>query len=988
MRLPEVRILKLNPIIRSSADREKPLKNPKMIPTHLLQRALAAAAIVSGAHATVNVQAYWKMDDTTVGILPTDSVNDWDFTGRWSATGTTPATASPAPGSTAYTTFAAAGFWEPKNPGGTAIPVVADNYGFEMWFRVPAPSLGNTATLITLGNVDGSPCLVLNDGGTGLHASLRNQSYVGDAKPVSAGVWHHTAWVTTDGTTHIYLDGQEVASTTNVGTPSPVIHLGINPGGGRLFTGDIDEVRYFTFASGQFTAKDLLYVPSRFRDEGATATFGAANLSTDQVSEFRLGGAIQDFVTVSETDGLSVVAGTAPKHLISISQEGPLATGTYPLISYEGTLGGLGFGGLALAPLSGRISATLVNNTTDSTIDFQVTGAASGVTTWTATGGSTWDVGLSSNWKFNVGGAATQFFSGDSVTFNDSAPDTAVTLSGTITPYDVTIENPTKNYTFAGAGIGGSAIVYKSGAGTVTFNNPNTYSGGTQIDEGVVIVGTGGGLGTGAVMNEGSVIFDHTGEVVIPGGLSGSGAFEKKGTGALTLGGNSSYAGILLTAGTIKSGNPNSLGDTSQPMNVAAGTALDVNGFGFGSKPLVVQGSGIAGEGVVTNSGPGQESAVTSLTLAGDATIGGTGRWDVRGAGSILDGNFKLTKTGTNHVSVVNTTVTLKDIDADGGRLTFEYGTNMDDSRPGVITVHSGGSLGFGDYGNPITCTKPIVLAGGLLATTSGDGNGNAVVASPVTLSTGSNPVGPWNGSTLTLSGTVSGPGSLSKTDTGTLALLAAPTYTGDTEVVSGTLSLAIAGLSDSSTVRLGAAATLSLGFAGNDTVNALYIDGVQQPVGVYTSAHASGRFAGSGGLNVLTGPSANAYTDWETANGITGAGSTVDSDGDGLANGIEFVVGGDPSGPNSDSNALRPVVSSDATTLKVVFRRTAASAGYAPKVEYGSDLSGWTAAVNGTAGVAITTDADFFGAGIDRVTVNIPRSGAKMFARLRVDIP
>jgi autotransporter-associated beta strand protein len=134
-------------------------------------------------------------------------------------------------------------------------------------------------------------------------------------------------------------------------------------------------------------------------------------------------------------------------------------------------------------------------------------------------------------------------------------------------------------------------------------------------------------------------------------------------------------------------------------------------------------------------------------------------------------------------------------------------------------------------------------------------------------------------------------------------------------------------------------------------------------------------------------------YSNWETANGITGAGGNADSDGDGIPNGIEFVIGGDPSGPNSGSSSLLPTATVDATSLTFVFRRTDDSASFTPRVRYGSSLSvgGWTTAQNGVNGVVITEENNFYNASTDRVTVIIPRSlagGPKLFARLEVEIP
>lgn len=120
-------------------------------------------------------------------------------------------------------------------------------------------------------------------------------------------------------------------------------------------------------------------------------------------------------------------------------------------------------------------------------------------------------------------------------------------------------------------------------------------------------------------------------------------------------------------------------------------------------------------------------------------------------------------------------------------------------------------------------------------------------------------------------------------------------------------------------------------------------------------------------------------------------AGAGLDSDSDGIPNGIEFVIDGDPSGPGSGSLALLPTLSVDATCLNFVFRLTDAPAQLNPFVQNGSNPAGWTAAAGGVNGVIIEVSNDCFAVGIDRVTVRIPRSlvvETKRFARLRVDVP
>lgn len=131
-------------------------------------------------------------------------------------------------------------------------------------------------------------------------------------------------------------------------------------------------------------------------------------------------------------------------------------------------------------------------------------------------------------------------------------------------------------------------------------------------------------------------------------------------------------------------------------------------------------------------------------------------------------------------------------------------------------------------------------------------------------------------------------------------------------------------------------------------------------------------------------------YSGWADTNGLSGADREADADPDkdGLANAVEFVIGGDPRQP-VDSAKAPTVQPGPSGTLEVVFPRTDASAYLNPGVEHDSDLSGtWTPAVAGTGGVTVVVDNNFYDGTTDRVTVRIPAAGVRNFARLRVTVP
>jgi len=308
--------------------------------------------------------------------------------------------------------------------------------------------------------------------------------------------------------------------------------------------------------------------------------------------------------------------------------------------------------------------------------------------------------------------------------------------------------------------------------------------------------------------------------------------------------------------------------------------------------------------------------------------------------------------------------------------------------------------MAFGDGG-----TGGGLILNGFTQTLSDIGNHNGNTSATIVGSspTASALIVDYNGAGRTFTGAIGGGGdfgnlSFTKSGTGALTLDGLVQYSGDTTVSNGTLGLAVTGLDDTSAVNIDGAGILDLIHGSSDTVNELYFDGVLQAAGTW-GATGSGaaniddtRFSGTGVLDVTTGATGSTYDAYETANNIVGAGPDVDSDGDGISNGIEFVIGGvsDP-GVGQNDLAKLPTATVDSTDLVFVFRRTDDSSGFNPFVEYGSDLMGWDEAEAGEGGVTIFEDDDAIDVGIDEVTVTIPRSligTSTGFARLRVIIP
>ena len=109
--------------------------------------------------------------------------------------------------------------------------------------------------------------------------------------------------------------------------------------------------------------------------------------------------------------------------------------------------------------------------------------------------------------------------------------------------------------------------------------------------------------------------------------------------------------------------------------------------------------------------------------------------------------------------------------------------------------------------------------------------------------------------------------GALTKSGAGTLALNGANTYSGDTTVQAGTLSLGSAFLSNTADVFLTTGSTLNLNFgSSSDIIDSLFINGISQAVGKWGAmGNANADFqtsiiTGTGLLQVTTAPLAGDY--------------------------------------------------------------------------------------------------------------------------------
>ncbi len=213
---------------------------------------------------------------------------------------------------------------------------------------------------------------------------------------------------------------------------------------------------------------------------------------------------------------------------------------------------------------------------------------------------------------------------------------------------------------------------------------------------------------------------------------------------------------------------------------------------------------------------------------AGNAgNIGGTGSLTKSGAGILKIGN---SKTASPTEPMLNTFSGGTIID--GGELWLEP-TSHTGLGSGSVTLNAGILRLY-----RINAANALIVNGGKLYTQNGFGNN---WNGPVTLNT-TLPIEPFHG--LTIGGIVSGVGGLTvQTNTNTVTLTAANTYTGPTSVTAGVLKC-------NSPNSLGGGALsitggkLNLSFTGTKTVSSMTLGGIAQTTpGTYGSVASGANF-------------------------------------------------------------------------------------------------------------------------------------------------
>lgn len=379
-----------------------------------------------------------------------------------------------------------------------------------------------------------------------------------------------------------------------------------------------------------------------------------------------------------------------------------------------------------------------------------------------------WDL-TTTNWL--NGPTADQYFDGDVAVFDDTATSFAVAVQGaSVSPGSVTFDNAT-TYTVSGGGITGFGTLTKTGSGVVVLENTNTFTGGTTISAGTLQLGNGGPTGSlvGAIVNNATLATDFgANAVTVASEISGTGAVVQNGSGTVSLTAANSYGATTINNGTLQVGD----GGTSGTLGTGAVTNNAVLAFNRSDAALDTA-NVISGTGSVVKLGTG------TLTLSGASTYDGT---TTVSAGTLLVTNGAALGSAVGGTTVANgaalhlsggITVTGETLNLTGqgisslGALRNMSGNNT--WAGDITTVSNGGLVRIGSESGHLTISGNIATG-----TTAVDQN---------VLQGGGN---------ITVSGVISGPSKLtsSSTGAGVRTLSGANTYTGQTVINGGTLSV------------------------------------------------------------------------------------------------------------------------------------------------------------------------------------------------------
>ena len=345
---------------------------------------------------------------------------------------------------------------------------------------------------------------------------------------------------------------------------------------------------------------------------------------------------------------------------------------------------------------------------------------------------------------------------------------------------------------FTSTAISGSGSLVQSGTGTLTLSSANSYSGGTTLNSGTLVLNNSTSIGTGALTINGGTLNNTSGNTITltsnnPQNWNGNFAFTGSndlnlGTGAVAIGNAASRTVTLnsgnLTVGGVISGTSSSLTKAGSGTLRLTGSNSYSGGTTISAGILEIAGSGtLNAAGNIVNNGTLLWNSSNSPTFSGIISgsggimLNGTGIMQINSSSNSFTGgvviNAGMLRLGGSGVIPTSNSVTIN-----GGTLDMQNRNNA----ISLLTLTNGNVIELGGiYTSTLTATNGYILQ---------------------------------NGSVSTI---LAGSGTLTKNGSGTVTLSRNNTLSGSTVVADGTLLLSGNGTLGTSTISL-TGGTLDLG--------------------------------------------------------------------------------------------------------------------------------------------------------------------------------
>lgn len=276
---------------------------------------------------------------------------------------------------------------------------------------------------------------------------------------------------------------------------------------------------------------------------------------------------------------------------------------------------------------------------------------------------------------------------------------TTASLPGNVINNAILQFNQSRRGTYSGV-ISGTGAVVKIGSGPAGLTGASTYTGGTTVSEGTLLVTTSSLPGN--VVNNATLQFNQGSRGTFAGVISGTGAVLKTGSGAVGLTGANTYAGgTTISEGTLV------VTSASLPGDVVNNAIIQFNQNGNGTYASAITGTG-------------------SFLKTGTGNLGLTGLNTYSGGTTISDGTLFVTTASLPTGSVVNNATLQFNQTATG---VF----NGTISGSGTVIKGGRGSMSL-TADNTYTGTTELVGGTLFIEGNQGAASGNVNVASGATL--------------------------------------------------------------------------------------------------------------------------------------------------------------------------------------------------------------------------------------------------------------